>query len=326
MSDSQLLPVMCLLGPTASGKTDFALALSQRYQLELISVDSAQVYRQMDVGTAKPDAETLLKYPHALIDIIDPWQHYSVARFISDVDAAIEQIHKRGNIPLLVGGTMLYYRGLWDGLSDLPKSDAKVRQEFVSFLQANGQQALYEKLKEVDPDSAARIHSNDPQRVMRALEVYKIAGAPLSSLQRSKARDNRYHFYNIGLFPQDRKILHARIEKRFQLMLDAGFEQEVQQLMTNAAMHAELPSMRCVGYRQMWQYLSGECDRREMIDKGVAATRQLAKRQITWLRGMDNCRMIDPFEQTMSPNDAMLDDTALANWVESAQNRLQAAG
>ncbi len=318
MFDSNLLPVLCLLGPTAAGKTDFAIELSEKYPFEIISVDSAQVYRQMDIGTAKPDAATLTRAPHALIDIVDPWEHYSVANFLRDADAEISRIHSNGNIPLLAGGTMLYYRGLWDGLSDLPASDPVVRQKLNEFALANGQAALYERLQQVDPESALRIHSNDPQRISRALEVYDITGEPLSRLQRNKTRDHQYNFYNIGLFPHDRKKLHDRIARRFELMLNQGFEQEVHVLMQNDAMHEGLPSMRCVGYRQMWEYLSGSFDRDQMISKGVAATRQLAKRQITWLRGMKNCRMIDPFDSS-----TWLDDDTLAKWLASAQTCLQ---
>lgn len=321
MADLHLLPVLCLLGPTAAGKTDFAIELTEQYPFEIISVDSAQVYRQMDIGTAKPDAKTLQRAPHALINIVDPWEHYSVAQFLTDADAEIKRIHTCGKIPLLAGGTMLYYRGLWEGLSELPKSDPAVRQKLERYAETHGQQAIYERLKSVDATSAAKIHCNDPQRLMRALEVYEITGATLSSLQHRKARDNLYDFYNIGLFPQDRKILHDRIAKRFELMLDAGFETEVQALMHKPEMHSDLPSMRCVGYRQMWEYLSGHSDRKQMIDKGVAATRQLAKRQITWLRGMDNCRMIDPFEASVQ-----LKDDTLSAWLFSAQNSLQAAG
>ena len=320
VDESRLLPVLCLLGPTAAGKTDHAIELCQKYPFEIISVDSAQVYRQMDIGTAKPDAATLQRAPHALIDIVDPWQAYSASRFISDADIEIKRIHESGNIPLLAGGTMLYYRALWDGLSNLPASDPAVREQLESTAKTLGPQALYDKLAEVDPDSAARIHCNDPQRILRALEVYEIAGVTLSSLQNQKAREHRYDFYNLALFPQDRKKLHERIARRFELMLEAGFELEVQALMHNPAMHNELPSMRCVGYRQMWQYLSGELDKPQMIDKGIAATRQLAKRQITWLRGMDNCRMFDPFNQTGS-----LEDDTLKEWLSRALLKLAQA-
>ena len=317
MDESRLLPVLCLLGPTAAGKTDFAISLREKYPFEIVSVDSAQVYRQMNIGTAKPDAATLQQAPHALIDIVDPWQSYSASRFISDADAEIKRIHDRGNIPLLAGGTMLYYRALWDGLSNLPASDPSVREQLESTAKAHGPQALYEKLVSVDPASAARIHRNDPQRIMRALEVYEIAGVTLSSLQNQKGREHRYNFYNLALFPQDRKKLHQRIAMRFELMLEAGFEQEVQTLMNNPEMHSELPSMRCVGYRQMWQYLSGDFDKAQMVDKGVAATRQLAKRQITWLRGMENCRKLDPFTETGS-----LEDDTLKEWMSAALLRL----
>jgi len=313
LDESRLLPVLCLLGPTAAGKTDFAIELCQRYPCEIISVDSAQVYRQMDIGTAKPDAATLQRAPHALIDIVNPWQAYSASRFISDADTEIKRIHESGKIPLLAGGTMLYYRALWDGLSNLPASDPVVREQLENTAKTHGQQALYERLVSVDPVSAARIHHNDPQRIMRALEVHEIAGVTLSSLQNQKGREHRYDFYNLALFPQDRKKLHERIALRFELMLEAGFESEVQALMNNPVMHNDLPSMRCVGYRQMWQYLSGEIDRPQMIDKGVAATRQLAKRQITWLRGMDNCRMFDPFNETDS-----LEDDTLKDWLSHA--------
>ncbi len=318
MTEATLLPVLCLLGPTAAGKTDFAIELSEKYPFEIISVDSAQVYRQMDIGTAKPDAATRKRAPHALIDIVDPWQHYSVANFLRDADTEITRIHNNGKIPLLAGGTMLYYRGLWDGLSNLPESDPIVRQKLTTFAEVNGQVALYERLRQVDPDSAARIHGNDPQRISRALEVFEITGETLSSLQKNKAREHQYNFYNIGLFPQDRKKLHDRIARRFDLMLDAGFEHEVEVLMQNEVMHDGLPAMRCVGYRQMWEYLSGGCDRDQMIAKGVAATRQLAKRQITWLRSMKDCRMVDPFEAS-----AALEDDTLGSWLTKAQSRLR---
>lgn len=321
MNQSLRSPVLCLLGPTAAGKTDFAIELSQKYPFEIVSVDSAQVYRQMDIGTAKPDADTLALAPHALIDVVDPWDSYSAAQFLSDADAQIKRIVANQKIPLLAGGTMLYYKSLWDGLSNLPKSDPAVRKQLAEFADLHGPKSLYEKLMQVDPDSATRIHANDPQRIMRALEVYEIAGVSLSSLQNQKDREHHYDYYNIGLFPQDRKMLHDRIAKRFELMLQAGFEQEVSSLMQNPLMHSGLPSMRCVGYRQMWEHLSGDYDRHQMIDKGVAATRQLAKRQITWLRSMDNCRMHDPFDASAQ----LLDDT-LADWLVTAQQKVGAQG
>lgn len=314
-----MLPVICLLGPTASGKTDFAIDLVKRFPLEIVSVDSAQVYRQMDIGTAKPDVQVLERAPHALIDVVDPWQAYSVARFLKDADAEIKRIHRRKKIPLLTGGTMLYFRSLWDGLSNLPESDVSVREKWVSYLGEHGQDALYLKLQQVDPIIAEKIHSNDPQRIMRALEVYDITGETLSSLQNKREPEQRYDFYNLGLFPEDRALLHERIAQRFTVMLEQGFEAEVQSLMSMPQMHSDLPSMRSVGYRQMWQFLAGGCSKQQMIDQSEAATRQLAKRQITWLRGMDNCRMLDPFAESVT----LVDDN-LVKWFAAALEKLQA--
>lgn len=320
MSDSGLLPVMCLLGPTAAGKTDIAIDLIKRFPLEIISVDSAQVYRQMDIGTAKPDAEVLKRAPHALIDVVDPWQSYSVARFLKDADHEIKRIHRQKKIPLLAGGTMLYFRSLWDGLSNLPESDATVRQRWLNYLAEHGQDALYQQLQQVDPIIAEKIHSNDPQRIMRALEVHDITGETLSSLQNKRAPEQSYDFYNLGLFPNDRALLHERIAQRFAIMLEQGFEFEVESLMNLSQMNSDLPSMRSVGYRQMCQYLANGCDKQQMTDQSLAATRQLAKRQITWLRGMDSCRMVDPFAESVT----LVDDT-LARWVASGLENLSSA-
>ena len=311
---------MCLLGPTAAGKTDIAIDLSKRFPLEIISVDSAQVYRQMDIGTAKPDAEVLKRAPHALIDVVDPWQSYSVARFLKDADHEIKRIHRQKKIPLLAGGTMLYFRSLWDGLSNLPESDATVRQRWLNYLAEHGQDALYQQLQQVDPIIAEKIHSNDPQRIMRALEVHDITGETLSSLQNKRAPEQSYDFYNLGLFPNDRALLHERIAQRFAIMLEQGFESEVESLMNLSQMNSDLPSMRSVGYRQMCQYLANGCDKQQMTDQSLAATRQLAKRQITWLRGMDSCRMVDPFAESVT----LVDDT-LARWVASGLENLSSA-
>jgi len=320
VSDSGLLPVMCLLGPTAAGKTDIAIDLIKRFPLEIISVDSAQVYRQMDIGTAKPDAEVLKRAPHALIDVVDPWQSYSVARFLKDADHEIKRIHRQKKIPLLAGGTMLYFRSLWDGLSNLPESDATVRQRWLNYLAEHGQDALYQQLQQVDPIIAEKIHSNDPQRIMRALEVHDITGETLSSLQNKRAPEQSYDFYNLGLFPNNRALLHERIAQRFAIMLEQGFESEVESLMNLSQMNSDLPSMRSVGYRQMCQYLANGCDKQQMTDQSLAATRQLAKRQITWLRGMDSCRMVDPFAESVT----LVDDT-LARWVASGLENLSSA-
>jgi len=311
---------MCLLGPTAAGKTDIAIDLIKRFPLEIISVDSAQVYRQMDIGTAKPDAEVLKRAPHALIDVVDPWQSYSVARFLKDADHEIKRIHRQKKIPLLAGGTMLYFRSLWDGLSNLPESDATVRQRWLNYLAEHGQDALYQQLQQVDPIIAEKIHSNDPQRIMRALEVHDITGETLSSLQNKRAPEQSYDFYNLGLFPNDRVLLHERIAQRFAIMLEQGFEFEVESLMNLSQMNSDLPSMRSVGYRQMCQYLANGCDKQQMTDQSLAATRQLAKRQITWLRGMDSCRMVDPFAESVT----LVDDT-LARWVASGLENLSSA-
>ena len=311
---------MCLLGPTAAGKTDIAIDLIKRFPLEIISVDSAQVYRQMDIGTAKPDAEVLKRAPHALIDVVDPWQSYSVARFLKDADHEIKRIHRQKKIPLLAGGTMLYFRSLWDGLSNLPESDATVRQRWLNYLAEHGQDALYQQLQQVDPIIADKIHSNDPQRIMRALEVHDITGETLSSLQNKRAPEQSYDFYNLGLFPNDRALLHERIAQRFAIMLEQGFESEVESLMNLSQMNSDLPSMRSVGYRQMCQYLANGCDKQQMTDQSLAATRQLAKRQITWLRGMDSCRMVDPFAESVT----LVDDT-LARWVVSGLENLSSA-
>lgn len=314
-----LLPVFCLLGPTASGKTAASIELVERYPMEIVSVDSAQVYRLLNIGSAKPDAAELARAPHALIDVVDPWAAYSVAQFLDDVVVEIKRIHTTGKIPLLAGGTMLYFSSLWRGMSDLPTSEPSVRNRLQNFADDHGQQALYEKLQYVDPESAERIHANDPQRIMRALEVFEITGQPLSQLQSRRNPVKEYDFYNLGLFPEDRAMLHARIEQRFGLMLEAGFEAEVESLMNLPQMHSELPSMRCVGYRQMWQHLSGECDRKVMTDRAVAATRQLAKRQITWLRSMDGCRMLDPFDESVD-----LQDDKLASWLTAGLAKLSA--
>ena len=311
---------MCLLGPTAAGKTDIAIDLIKRFPLEIISVDSAQVYRQMDIGTAKPDAEVLKRAPHALIDVVDPWQSYSVARFLKDADHEIKRIHRQKKIPLLAGGTMLYFRSLWDGLSNLPESDATVRQRWLNYLAEHGQDALYQQLQQVDPIIADKIHSNDPQRIMRALEVHDITGETLSSLQNKRAPEQSYDFYNLGLFPNNRALLHERIAQRFAIMLEQGFESEVESLMNLSQMNSDLPSMRSVGYRQMCQYLANGCDKQQMTDQSLAATRQLAKRQITWLRGMDSCRMVDPFAESVT----LVDDT-LARWVVSGLENLSSA-
>lgn len=285
--------VITLMGPTASGKTALAMALADRLPVDIISVDSALVYRQMDIGTAKPSREELKRYPHALIDIRDPSEAYSAADFRADAIALIEQSLERQRIPLLIGGTMLYFKALLEGISNLPSADEQVRDQLQQEAQVIGWQALHQQLAEVDPVSAERIHPNDPQRLMRALEVYRISGRTLTELTAEKPQPLPYQFCQFALSPNDRTILHHRIEQRFDAMLDSGFEHEVATLMARGDLSLAMPSMRCVGYRQMWQYLSGELDASEMRYRGIVATRQLAKRQLTWLKGWPELTWLD---------------------------------
>ena len=277
-------PAILLMGPTASGKTAVALWLAERFPVELVSVDSAQVFRDMDVGTAKPDAATLARFPHRLIDLISPEEAYSAARFRADALAALREIAARGRIPLLVGGTMLYYKALLDGLAELPQADPAVRAAIDAQAAAHGWPAVHAELARVDPATAARLHATDAQRLQRALEVFRIAGRPMSELLAAGRRHRPpYDFLSLGLLPADRAALHERIARRFDAMLLAGLEDEVARLRGKYALSPELPSMRCVGYRQVWEAQDGLIPRGEMRDRGVYATRQLAKRQITWM-------------------------------------------
>jgi len=274
-----------LAGPTASGKTALAVELVKTGRFEIISVDSALVYRGMDIGSAKPDQATLDIAPHRLIDICEPTDSYSAARFREDALAAMDEIHTTGKTPLLVGGTMLYFRALQFGLSELPESDPVIRERLEKLLRENGSEHLHGQLAKVDPQIVKRIHPNDPQRIMRALEVYEISGKPLSQLQASTGEQViDYDVKKFVVAPANREILHQRIALRFHQMINQGFEEEVRELMKTPGMHADLPSMRSVGYRQMLMYLDGTYDRDEMIERGIIATRQLAKRQYTWLR------------------------------------------
>ncbi|OCG27810.1 tRNA (adenosine(37)-N6)-dimethylallyltransferase MiaA [Gilliamella sp. wkB108] len=277
--------IISLMGPTASGKTAFAMELYDRYPIDIISVDSALIYRGMDIGTAKPSKQEQQKYPHKLIDICDPSQSYSAANFRHDALAEIETSLKNDRIPLLVGGTMLYFKALIEGLSPLPAANSEIRQQIEEKANKLGWQAIHEELKKVDPISAQRIHPNDPQRLNRALEVYLISGKSLTELTQNSGEALPYEIMQFAIMPEDRSILHQRIEKRFIQMLEQGFEQEVKVLMQRSDLHLNLPSIRCVGYRQMWEYLNGDISYDEMVFKGICATRQLAKRQITWLRG-----------------------------------------
>lgn len=280
----QLPKIICLMGPTASGKTDLALELAKQFPLEIISVDSALVYKGMDIGTAKPNPEILTAIPHHLIDIRDPTEAYSAADFRRDALELITMIHARNKVPLLVGGTMLYFKALLKGLAELPSANEKIRQEIMLRAQEKGWQTLHDELKTYDPDAAARIHPNDTQRIQRALEVYFATGKSLTSWQQVEMEKFPYDVLTLIITPNDRALLHKRIEKRFLNMLDNGFIEEVTTLFQRKDLSLNTPAMRAVGYRQVWEYLTKEISYEEMIQKGIAATRQYAKRQLTWLR------------------------------------------
>ncbi|EST57037.1 tRNA (adenosine(37)-N6)-dimethylallyltransferase MiaA [Proteus hauseri] len=303
MSDvnTQIKPkAIFLMGPTASGKTALAIALRQKLPVDIISVDSALIYRGMDIGTAKPDATEQSLAPHRLIDILDPAFPYSAADFRRDALNAMEEITAAGRIPLLVGGTMLYFKALLEGLSPLPSANSDVRAEIEKKAAEQGWEAIHKELALVDPVAAQRIHPNDPQRLSRALEVYLISGKTMTELTKISGESLPYDVYQFAIAPKDRNVLHQRIEARFKQMLTCGFEDEVKALYERGDLHEDLPSVRCVGYRQMWSYLSGEIDYDEMVYRGICATRQLAKRQITWLRGWDNIHWLDSEEPKQS--------------------------
>ncbi len=288
-----LPPAILLMGPTASGKTDLAIALREHLPVELISVDSAMVYRGMDIGTAKPSAQELAAAPHSLIDICDPAEAYSAARFRQDALAEMAAISQRGRIPLLVGGTMLYFRALQYGLSELPSADASIRERLERELKSDGLAALHARLASVDPVAAQRIHRNDPQRTLRALEVFEATGKPLSELQGGPGEGMPFQAIKLVRCPASRAELHRRINDRFVRMLEQGFVDEVERLVGRGDLDPDMPSMRSVGYRQVWAWLRGEFSREEMVEKGQAATRQLAKRQMTWLRSEKDCHWLD---------------------------------
>jgi tRNA dimethylallyltransferase len=294
----KILPTMkkiiCLMGSTASGKTQLAVQLVQQFPLEIISVDSAMVYRGLDIGTAKPDAETLKLAPHRLIDIADPAEPYSAGQFRIDALREIEDVLARGKTPLLVGGTMLYFRVLQQGLAKLPPANQVLREQIRHRGEQEGWAALHAELAKIDNAAASRINPQDTQRIQRALEVYQLTGTPISNWQASDTAPlANYQIQNIGLMPSDRALLHARIEQRFDAMLAAGFEEEVKKLFHRTDMHIDLPSMRSVGYRQMWRYLADEITQAEMREQAIAATRQLAKRQMTWLRSWPEVTLFD---------------------------------
>ncbi|WP_409311179.1 tRNA (adenosine(37)-N6)-dimethylallyltransferase MiaA [Pectobacterium sp. B1J-3] len=288
-----LPPAIFIMGPTASGKTALAMTLRQYLPVELISVDSALIYKGMDIGTAKPSTEELAQAPHRLIDILDPSEAYSAADFRRDALREMARISTSGRIPLLVGGTMLYFKALLEGLSPLPSADAAVRQRIEAQAEEMGWEAMHRQLCEIDPVAAARIHPNDPQRLSRALEVFFVSGNTLTELTKMSGEALPYKVHQFAIAPATRELLHQRIEQRFHQMLAAGFEKEARALFARNDLHTALPSIRCVGYRQMWSYLSGEIDYDEMVYRGVCATRQLAKRQMTWLRGWDDVCWLD---------------------------------
>jgi tRNA dimethylallyltransferase len=290
---------IAILGPTASGKTAFAADWCERLGTRIVSVDSALVYRRMDIGSAKPDAATMARAPHALVDIREPHEPYSAAEFAADARAAMQRLRAEGRIPLLVGGTGLYFRALFQGLAEMPDSDPDWRARLTAEMQQRGLAALHAELAAGDPVAAARIHATDPQRILRALEVLRRTGVPISEWQRRAVARPPFPFrvLKLVLAPADRAVLHARIALRFEQMLADGFLDEMRALMADPRLHPDLPSMRAVGYRQAWRHLAGETDRATFIAEGIAATRQLAKRQLTWLRADPALRWLDPATQ-----------------------------
>ncbi len=300
MHSPPLPPAILIMGPTASGKTALAMALADRFPVDLISVDSAQVFRDMDIGTAKPDGATLARYPHRLIDLISPEASYSAARFRADALAAMGEITAAGKIPLLVGGTMLYFRALLQGLAELPQADATLGAEIDAEAAAEGWPAMHARLARLDPATAARLHPTDSQRLQRALEICRLSGRPMSELLAESTQQRPpYDFLSIGLLPADRAVLHQRIERRFDTMLLGGLDEELAMLRRKYSLHPELPSMRCVGYRQMWEAQDGLYGKPEMRNRGIFATRQLAKRQITWLSNSFETEIFDCLSPTL---------------------------
>ena len=282
------------MGPTASGKTDLAIALRNHMPVELINVDSAQIYNQMDIGTAKPNIETLARAPHRLLGFCDPADSYSAADFAQDAKKEISEIHKLGRIPLLVGGSMLYFKVLLEGMSDLPAANVEIRKSIQQQADIEGWSSLHAELQKIDPKSAERLHPNHSQRIQRALEVYRITGVSLSDLQQQSEGgiEDTYDVQQFALIPQNRALLHQRIEQRFTAMMEAGFEDEVKKLFQRGDLHSDMPSIRAAGYSQLWSYLEGQVSIDEAVERAIIATRQLSKRQQTWLRNWPNCQQI----------------------------------
>lgn len=290
--------ILCISGPTAAGKSASVLALSKAAPIEIISMDSATIYKDMDIGTAKASAEEQALVPHHLLDIRDPAESYSAADFVDDSLTLITDIESRGRRPVIEGGTMMYYKALREGLHNLPKADATLRAQIEAEAADRGWPALHQKLIALDPITAERLAPNDSQRISRALEIIKLSGRPMSELlSEQKEVQHNYDFVTVSLEPVDRSLLHQQIAKRFYLMMEIGFLDEVKALYERKDLHADLPSIRCVGYRQLWDYLDGNCHYEEAIERGIAATRQLAKRQITWLRSQPERIQIDCFSE-----------------------------
>lgn len=293
-TNSALPPAIALIGPTASGKTDLAIEIARRFPVEIVSLDSAQVFIDMDIGTAKPDRATLTRFPHHLIDLITPEERYSAARFRSDALRVMGEIAARGHVPLLVGGTMLYFKALTQGLAELPAADPELRAAIDAEAMIRGWPALHAELAQGDPETAARLAPTDSQRIQRALEVLRLTGRPLSAfLQRQEAPTLPYRLLTIALVAPDRQLLHERIARRFRAMLATGLVGEVEALRARYRLSAELPSMRCVGYRQVWEMLEGRLPSAELAERGIHATRQFAKRQLTWMRALREAGTID---------------------------------
>jgi tRNA dimethylallyltransferase len=295
---SRLPPAVCLMGPTAAGKTDLAVTLVEQLPMDIISVDSVMVYRGMDIGSAKPDSATLARAPHRLIDIRDPAEAYSAAQFREDALREMAEISGEGRIPLLVGGTMLYFRALLSGLSSLPSADAEIRTRLEAEAAVEGWASLHRRLADVDAAAAERIHPNDPQRIQRALEVYELTGVPLSDLQQQQqvVQPLPYRIIKLAVAPAERSILHQRIAQRFEQMLREGLVEEVESLRQRGDLHLDLPALRAVGYRQVWEFLDGDIGYTEMVERGIIATRQLAKRQFTWLRSEPSLTLLDSLD------------------------------
>jgi tRNA dimethylallyltransferase len=311
-TDADLPLAIFLMGPTAAGKTALALALSERLPCDLISVDSALVYRGLNIGSAKPDSATLARYPHQLIDIREPSEPYSAAEFRQDALAAMAKSAAAGRIPVLVGGTMLYFKALMDGLADMPGANQAVRADISALAAQRGWSAVHEELTAVDPGSAERIHPNHSQRLSRALEVYRISGITMSEWQaRQSVQLLPYRVHQFAIAPPDRVELHARIQTRLKQMFICGFIEEVAGLMANVNLHADLPAIRAVGYRQVWEHLLGDYDEGVAFERALIATRQLAKRQLTWLRGWSNLTWLDSCETTDSQLNKLLTHLAL---------------